>query len=149
MEIAEAFSIFLLSTVKFMFAPGVAAAAGFSVIQTVIIHSLGGMTGITVFYYFGRFIVTKVESFRTPYSKKPKKVFTRKNKGIIKLKGKFGLIGLVILTPSFLSIPIGSVVAAKFFYHNKWTYPMLMVSTFIWSIGLSFLAHAVKSSIIN
>lgn len=148
MEIAEAISIFFLSTVKFMFAPGVSAAAGFSLLQTILITSLGGMTGITVFYYFGRLIITKMESWRSAHRKVPKKVFTKRNKSIVKLKGKYGLIALLILTPSFLSIPIGSVVAAKFYHHYKFTFPLLLVATVIWSIILSILSHSVKTAIL-
>jgi hypothetical protein len=148
MEIAEAISIFFLSTVKFMFAPGAAALAGFSLLQTILITSLGGMTGITVFYYFGRFIITKTESMLRQRHMVPKKVFTRRNKLIVKIKGKYGLIGLLVLTPSLLSIPIGSVVAAKFFYHYKLTYPLLLVATLVWSIILSILSHSVKSAIL-
>lgn len=74
------------------------------------------------------------------------KIFTRKNRRIVKFKGSFGLIGLVIVTPAILSIPIGCVVAAKFYRHNRYTYPMLLVSTFIWSLGLSVVVYYIKSN---
>lgn len=150
MEIAEIASIFFLSAVKFMFAPGVAAAAGYSLFETILITSTGGMFGITVFYYFGLWITQTIDKWRyRKNGKKTKKVFTRKNKFIVKLKGRFGLIGLVIVTPAILSIPIGCVVAAKFYYRNKQTYPLLLLSTCMWSTGLSLFSHTFKSYLIS
>ncbi len=149
MEIAEIVSIFFLSAVKFLFAPSISVAAGFSLIETILITSSGGMFGITAFYYFGHFIIKSIDRWRL--GKNPtqtKKVFTKKNKIIVKLKDRFGLIGLVIVTPALISIPIGCVVAAKFYYDNKLTYPMLLISTAIWSVVLSIVSISIKSSII-
>lgn len=151
MGFSQFIGIFFLSTVKFMFAPGVAAAAGYTLFETILVTSLGGISGITFFYFFGHWMISKIESWRygTEVTPPNKKVFTRRNKFIVKLKGKYGLIGLILLTPSFLSIPIGSVVAAKFYFNNKFTYPMLLISTVIWSTGLSYFSHSVKTAIIS
>lgn len=149
MELAEIVSIFFLSAVKFMFAPSVAIAAGFTLLETILITSTGGMFGITVFYYFGHWIIKVIDRWRFGKNKpRTKKVFTRKNKFIVRLKGRFGLVGLIIITPALLSIPIGCVVAAKFYYNNKSTYPMLLISTVIWSVGLSIFSNSIKSVIL-
>lgn len=149
--IAKILSVFFLSTVKFMWAPGTALVSGFSFFETILITTLGGMTGITFFYFFGMWAVEKMEGIKrkSKFSRsgnKPKKVFTRKNRQIIKIKASFGLIGLVIVTPALLSIPIGCVVAAKFYRHNKLTYPLLLVSTFAWSLLLTTLVFFIKSN---
>ena len=145
-------SVFLISTVKFMWAPGASMVSGFTFAQTILITSLGGMTGTSFFYFFGRWAVEKMEgvkrrSLGSSFPEGPRKVFTKRNRRIVKFKWSFGLIGLVIVTPSILSIPIGCVVAAKFYRHNPITYPMLLLSTLIWSVGLTVVVYYIKSNI--
>jgi len=137
--------IFLLSSVKFFFAPGTSVAAGFSPYQTVLITSSGGIAGVSFFYFLGRWMIVYIRS--TVSNKRPghsKKVFTRRNRSIVKFKEGFGLIGLVVVTPAILSIPIGCVVAAKFYYKNRLTYPLLVISTFVWSVGLTYFSETIR-----
>lgn len=149
--IAKILSVFFLSTVKFMWAPGTALVSGFSFFETILITTIGGMTGITFFYFFGMWAIEKIEQIKSRskfsrFQNSPKKVFTKKNRRIIKIKASFGLVGLIIITPALLSIPIGCVVAAKFYRHNKLTYPLLLLSTFAWSLFLTTIVFYIKSS---
>ncbi len=149
MNLTEVISVFLLSSVKFFFAPAAAAASGFSYWETVVVTTAGGVSGVTFFYYFGHWIFKQIDDVRARRRKyKPRKMFSKKNRTIIHIKRKFGLIGLIIVTPAILSIPIGCVVAAKFYFRNRLTYPLLVFSTFCWSAGLSYFAHSVKDAII-
>ena len=52
-------------------------------------------------------------------SKHPKKVFTKFNRRVIRIKHRFGLTGIAILTPIFLSIPIGAFLAERFYKDKK------------------------------
>lgn len=149
--LAKFLSVFFISMVKFMWAPGASLVSGFSFGQTILITSLGGMTGITLFYFFGRWAVEKMERVkrrsRTSVPELKRRVFTMKSRRIVKFKWSFGLIGLVIVTPTLLSIPIGCVIAAKFYRHNRFTYPLLLLSALIWSVGLTVVVFYIKSNI--
>lgn len=149
--IAKLLSVFFLSSVKFMWAPGTALVSGFSFFHTILITSAGGISGITFFYFFGMWAIEKMERVKTKtrmarFRKSRLRVFTKRNRRIIKLKRSVGLIGLIIITPALLSIPIGCVVAAKFYRHNKFTYPLLVVSTIVWSLLLTTLVFNLKSN---
>jgi len=148
-ELIKAISIFFLSSVKLMFAPGAAAAAGFSFWETVLITSIGGMAGIVFFYFFGHMIFVAIDDFRRKRRKVevPKRIFTRRNRFIIALRGKVGIIGLTFLTPAIISIPIGSVVAAKYYYEHRLTLPLLLVFTITWSFLLSLFSFNIKDLI--
>lgn len=150
--IAKILSIFFLSATKFLWAPGTAIVSGFSVFHTIIITSLGGMVGISFFYFFGTIAIQRIEKWRLRKSLKKTgmkpRVFTRRNRRIIRMKLSFGLIGLVIITPCILSIPIGCAVAAKFYRHNRYTYPLLLVSTILWSILLTVVVSLIESNLI-
>ncbi|MBK7181796.1 MAG: hypothetical protein IPH89_02090 [Bacteroidetes bacterium] len=57
-EIWEIISVFLLSTVKFVFgAVPMALAMGFSFFETVVVTSLGGFTGVIVFVFLSDTLV--------------------------------------------------------------------------------------------
>jgi len=145
-ELLRAISIFLLSATKLLWAPGTAAAAGLTFWETVFISSLGGMTGIVFFYYFGHMVFVAFDNWKAKKRKqvKEKKVFTKKSRMVINVKNKFGLYGLTLLTPSILSIPIGCVIAAKFYFDNRLTLPLLLIFSVVWSFILSIFSFYLK-----
>ncbi len=156
-EIAKTISIFLLSGVKLLFAPGAATAAGFSFHKTLLVTSCGGCTGILTFYYLGYYLT---EQFSALFSrmkivnpdKAPRlgrRVFTRRKRFVIKVRRRFGMFGLALLTPSVISIPIGAVVSARFYRQDKLMLPMLLISTVLWCFVLTLFSLYIKQIILD
>jgi hypothetical protein len=141
----EIFGLVLLSSVKFLFAPSVAIGAGFGYLQTIVITYCGGCLGILFFYFFGTFMMRKF-SKKTVSENRKKKIFTPTNKMIVKIKSKYGLIGLSFITPAIISIPVGTILAAKYFRKNPKTLSYLLTSLFIWCLFLSTLSYLLKAS---
>jgi hypothetical protein len=114
--------IFFLAMIKFIFAPvtAIIAIPKITWLQNYILCISGAMAGATFFYFSSVFLINKTQERR---AKKGivKKKFTRKNKLVIKTKNSIGLIGLAFLTASFISIPLGSIITAKFYRHKKKT----------------------------
>ncbi len=137
--------------VKFMFTGLVSYGLGHSFWQTVLYMAIGGCLGMTLFYFAGARVL---EWFRVRYIKRSaerkaqglprKKIFTRTNRSIVKLKGRYGLFGLAALAPPTLSIPITAVIAAKYFRHDQRTLPTLLVSVLAWSFVLSVMWSFVR-----
>lgn len=157
-ELSKALGLILLSSVKLLFAPGASLAAGFSVGQTILVTSIGGCTGVTSFFYFGNWVMVAIRKWHfrllhgtrsSAVHKEKKTRSTKRRRAIVRLKTKYGVVGLAILTPAIISIPIGAVVAARYYFHNKWMLPLLLISTLCWSTGLTFLAYAVKQNILG
>ena len=48
------------------------------------------------------------------------------NKWVIRMKRSIGIIGIAFWAPFFLSIPLGSIITAKFYGHNKNTFLLIM-----------------------
>ena len=150
-QIIEVILLLLFSAVKFLFSPGVVVARGFNWFETVLITTLGGWLGVFVFFYFGKILTELWLRFRRKRAtriRKKRKTFSWRNKFIIKVKSKFGILGLAFITPVVLSIPIGSMLAARFFSDNKMTLPVLMTLVLFWSlvlttlvVNLGWLAH--------
>lgn len=154
-ELVKMGGIFLLSTVKLLFAPGTSVASGLSLGQTILVTSAGGITGILFFYYLGQWLMARLGAYSERLRilrKQPaqqKKLFNRKNRFIITIKRRYGLIGLALLTPCIISIPIGAVVAARFYHHDRLTVPLLIISVILWSVGLSIFSITLKTQILT
>ena len=64
---------------------------------------------------------------------KRKKPFTLFNKSIVWIKRNIGIYGITFLAPLLLSIPVGSIVCAKFYGKQKQTFPLMMIFSAIYS----------------
>lgn len=120
--------IVFLATVKFIFSPATALAIdGNTWYYTYFAVCIGGFLSATIFYFFSVEIINRNLKRRIKKGLIKKK-FTRINKIIIKTKTRIGVIGLALLAASFISIPLGSIVLAKFYRHKKSTIIILYLS---------------------
>jgi len=142
-ELLKILSVFLLSSVKFGIG-GVPAAvfANFPFFKAMLITISGGITGVTVFAYLSDWINERLKKIG---SKKQKKKFTLTNKIIVYVKKYFGLIGISIITPLILSIPLGVFIAVKFYHDKNKVIRFMFVSITIWAVVLYFLLHSFRS----
>lgn len=145
--------VVLLSTVKFFFAPPLAIGLGFNYWQTIVLTTSGGLLGMFVFYYLStailrlyRYILRKIRkglNIKEPAHNstigKRKKQFTRRNKFLVRLRGKYGMIGIIILTPCLISIPIGCFLLNKYYSANRLVLLYMALSIMAWSSILSSL----------
>jgi uncharacterized membrane protein YsdA (DUF1294 family) len=58
---------------------------------------------------------------------------------IARIRRKYGMPGIVILTPVVLSIPVGAFLGTKYFHHKRSFIPWMILSIFIWGIVSVFL----------
>ncbi len=132
------------SALKFLFAPGsIYVVGGYSFWQTIFISVLGGWMGVLGFFYFGKIIFgffSWLSGRLSTGAKKPKRKMTRMNRFIVQIKNhRLGVVGLALITPSVFSIPLGCILAAKYFGHDKRALPFLMGSVILWAFVLTSL----------
>jgi membrane protein DedA with SNARE-associated domain len=140
--------ILLTAATKFMFSPGMALEEGYDKAETIIITTIGGWMGILFFYYLGGWFTDVIIGFIVKrFRKKKKKYSTKGKRRIIRIKQRFGVIGISFLTPTILSIPIGSVIASKYFSKNRMTIPYLFFSLLLWSIIITIASEPIVRSI--
>jgi uncharacterized membrane protein len=137
----EIIAVFLLSTVKFVFgAVPMALSMGFPFFEAVTITSLGGFTGVTFFVLMSdklMMYLKKRNAFRHHQNQSAKKIFTRRNKTIVKVKHRYGLPGIALLTPLLLSIPIGCFIAVRYFKNKHQILIYMFCSILFWSVFIS------------
>jgi hypothetical protein len=129
---------FLMGTVKFMFAATSMMAFSVSYWEVVFATFLGAFISFNIFFFFSGLLMEKAKEKKLMKIKngtlKPKKQFSKMNKIIVKMKlSSFGYFVLVIVGPMVLSIPIGSIIIAKFYRRIKFTYWLEMISLFVWA----------------
>ena len=133
-------SLFGVSTVKFLFAPFGGKIAGLTFIETYVSCCSGAILSAAIFYFLANYFIKKSieknakirQDFLDNGLPIPvKKRFTRMNKGVIRMKRSIGIIGIAFWAPFFLSIPLGSIITAKFYGHNKNTFLLIMAGIFL------------------
>lgn len=113
--------IALFATVKFIFSPLAATAIdNHTWYYTYIAVCIGGLLSATFFYFFSVEVIERNQARRLRKGIIKKK-HTKINKLIINAKTNVGVLGLSLLAASFISIPLGSIVLAKFYRHKKST----------------------------
>jgi len=148
--------ILLISGIKFFFAPLISVGYGYNYFQTILITSVGGILGILFFFFFSRWLIIQYNKFcpvifagftgkSVDQAKRilncepteSKKIFTTKSRNLIKLRRKYGYLGIIILTPILLSIPIGAFLAQKYYSKRKSTLLYMSLSIALWSFFIS------------
>ena len=144
-EILKLITVILFSAIKFFVALPYSYAIGMSFTQAVLTTCIGGLGGFFFFYYISGFLIDflRERGFlkkKKKKRKKGKKIFSRKNKMIVKTKHTYGLIGILVLTPIILSLPVGAFLLRKYYKTNKWAIPLMCLSIILCSfITLSLL----------
>lgn len=147
--------VFFVASTKFLFAPSLSIIY-FTFWETILFVTIGGIAGVTAFYFGAELImkfnhnrrIKKAEKLKKEGKYIPPKIFNPFRRRVIKIKNSFGLLGIALVTPCIISIPIGSVLAARFFHHRKETifilYLFVIVWAFILTLGNDFVASLIR-----
>lgn len=135
---------FAFGTIKFLFAASFVSTSSLSPFEIAVATGLGALTSFNIFYWSaGYFMWKSKEKKRLAMQNgtyKPKNSFTKMNKFMVKTKmSKSGFWVICILAPLLLSIPIGSIIVAKFYNDRKITYPFTSVSLIVLAFVLAYL----------
>jgi hypothetical protein len=131
---------FGFSMIKFLFTPFGGPKAGLSFVETYIVCVAGALLSAAIFYFSSEFLLIRAhqkrkeliqKSIETGIPLKQKKKFTKTNKLIVRIKHKLGIIGVAFYAPLFLSIPIGTIITAKFYGKERRTFPLIILGIFV------------------
>jgi len=142
-DVLKILGLVLFSGIKFFLAPTTTVVAGYGFWETILITISGGIIGFLVFYRFGKLLS---QWFQKKFKRKKNKVFSRKNRFIVKIKSSYGRIGIAILTPCLISIPLGAILSASYFSDKKGTVVLNIASVVFWSFVLTYITVFVKGT---
>ncbi len=126
--------------VKFLIGPVSVLAYGLSRWETVLFVSCAGTFWSGVFYYAGAGMQLWYRKKFPP--KKKKRLFTKSNRRLVRIKNKFGVWGLALLIP-IISVPISALLASKYFKHERYVWLRYLVSCTFWATVLTFFSDHI------
>ena len=141
--------VFGLAQVKFLFTPSIAYASmpNLSFWEIFICTTIGALFCFNLTFFLSKRIMDFSQKRRIKkklQSKKTNKVFTIKNKWIVKLKrSNMGFLLICLLAPLFLSVPIGTIVVAKFYGDRPLSYYLVSILLVCTAFVLTFLNNSI------
>ena len=113
----------------------------FSFAETILWTNVGGIAGIYFFAFLsGKLLSWWKRAFRRSNRKimsdeqQVKIIFTRKNRRIVRIKQKYGLMGIALITPFLLSIPVGVFLVVRYYRTSKTRFLFLIGANLFWSV---------------
>jgi len=132
-DIIKLLGIYFLTWFKFITGPVLGLAAGYTVIETILLTVSGMMSSVVVFSFIGG----KIKKFAEKHLTKPKPKFSKKSRAIVKIWNKYGEIGIAALTPILLTPIVGTLIMVSFGIKKKRIFIQMLISAFAWAIFFS------------
>ncbi|MCH1480509.1 MAG: hypothetical protein L7U23_10470 [Crocinitomicaceae bacterium] len=143
-------SLATLATIKFMFSAIPGPALGLNYVETVISIFVGAVISAAFFFFSAEYFMQRAQKKRIKLMQEAhkngetiaqKRVFSRMNKGVVRLKLRFGKIGICFWAPFLLSVPVGSIIVAKFYGKYSFTFLYVILGMLINSLLTSFIVY--------
>ncbi|MBT1686763.1 hypothetical protein [Dawidia soli] len=135
-SILKVIPIYFSSMFKFILGPVGGYAAGLTLMTTILVTVAGMMTVVLLFSFFGDFMRRQLLRIRTK-----RRLFSKRSRKIVVIWQKYGLLGVAILTPVFLTPIGGCVLAISFGTPKEKLIFYMFVSAAFWSVIFSSLIY--------
>ena len=119
--------------------PSAVAVFKFNFFKVMLASWTGGIFGNIFFTFLSAGILKVIHNYRAKRNLiHNKRIFTKFNRRVIRVKQKFGLTGIALITP-IIGTPVGAFLAERFFKHKRRVIIYLSLSVMVWSLVLYFL----------
>jgi len=135
--------LFLLSMVKFVVGvPAAKVAFDLNFFELLAFSTTAGIAGVATFLFLGKWIFKGWDVLRTrffpPKTAKKRKKFSRNSRLMVKIIRKYGLPGIAFITPTIISIPVGTMLAEGLYKHEpRKVFLYLSASVILWALIFS------------
>jgi hypothetical protein len=132
----------LSSALKFVFGPTMGVARGMDYTLTSLFTALGMMLGVFAATFFGeqlkKFIYSRL------YKKKPK-IFTTRNRRIVRVWSNFGVHGVAFFTPLLLTPIGGTLIAVAFGGKRHEIFFSMTIAALVWAFIITYIIFFAAS----
>ncbi len=135
-ELMKYIVVYLISMFKFIGGPAFGAAYDLNLVITALMTIFGMMTTVTIISFFGL-------RFRNWIRKKygyKQKLFTSRNRRIIKIWRGYGEFGVSFFTPVLFSPVIGTLLVTTLGGRRKRVFIYMLISAIFWAFILASLS---------
>ncbi|MFY7912473.1 MAG: hypothetical protein ACOVO2_23095 [Emticicia sp.] len=140
MNFAKYLSVIAISMLKFAGGPLTGLAIKLSWVETAVCSVVGMMLTVSLIVFSGDFI-------RKIFRKDKPKKFTKMTRFGVKIRQKFGLIGIAFLTPILFTPPVGAALSIAFRYDKKAILLQMLISAAAWAVVQTLFMYYVKDLI--
>jgi len=112
-------------------------ANDFTFFESVFLAIGGGMFGVLLFTY-GYDLFRRLWRYLHP-EKIHRIKFSSQKRFLVRIRQRIGLFGICMLTPIFLTVPIGTLLAHTIEKNRHKVLYFMLLSFSIWSLGLNSL----------
>jgi hypothetical protein len=151
------FHVILLASVKYIITLPYAMLIGLNYEQAIFAVLTGGIGGFLFFYYLSKPVIKGFghiqeficriisrfykKSFRSLCEREKKhkkvKVFSWKNRFLVRFKRTYGFWGVIVCTPLFLTIPLGAFLAGRYYSGRRHIVMYMIISITGWAAVLT------------
>lgn len=144
MEVAKYLSVIFASMIKFFGGPLTGLALKITWIETAVCSVIGMMITVALVTFFGDYIQRFFTRIFQRGEPKKKKKFTRSNRLAVRVRIRFGLMGISFLTPILFSPIGGAILALAFRYHKKDIMLNMLASACVWGVIQCLFVYYAK-----
>ncbi|MCU0355134.1 MAG: hypothetical protein MUD08_15555 [Cytophagales bacterium] len=138
-------SVAVASMFKFIGGPLGGVALGLHWTETALLTVVGMMTSVLVFTYLGQTLRHTV--LRRFFKKR--KLFTPRNRRLVRIWRKYGMSGVAFLTPLILT-PIGGTLVAASFGETRFRIVLYMLASAVfWSLVFTLLIDQLGTVVLG
>ncbi|MFT5618091.1 MAG: hypothetical protein ACI85I_001320 [Arenicella sp.] len=141
LEISKYISVITGSMLKFILGPVTGTSLGLSFLEIYFCTVFGMMATVVGITYFGTPLRNKIAKLIG--KRKKRKVFTPRNRRIVKVWKQHGMKGVAFLTPLLLSPPFGTIIAVSFGEDKKKIIFYMFISAVLWGLVFTALVYTL------
>lgn len=145
MEIIKYATVFGLSMLKFILGILTGTSLGFNIGLTALLTVAGMMATVVILTFLGNEFRQKIKA----KFGKNKKLFTSKNRKIVRVWQKYGIFGVAFLTPLLFSPIVGTLIAVSFGEKKHKILIYMLLSAVFWGLILSVFIHFFGEKLFN
>lgn len=139
--------VFFLSMFKFAGGPIAGSAFKLQVWETAIFTALGMIASVIIFTQLGEVIRNNL---RNRLKKKGLyRVFSKKNRRVVRVWRKFGIIGITFLTPLLLTPIGGTIIALSFGAKRRYIILYMTISAVFWAYPIAYFFYKFEHGLQN
>jgi membrane protein DedA with SNARE-associated domain len=145
MQWAKYISVLIASMLKFIGGPLSGVALGLHWVETFVCTVAGMMASVFIFTFLGQTL--KYTLLRRFY--KARRLFTPRNRRIVRIWRKYGMAGVAFLTPLILTPIGGTIVAASFGESKAKIFFYMLVSALFWGLIFTLIIDELGHKVLE
>lgn len=122
--------------------PGAILLFDYQFLPILLFTVSAGLLGNIVFVNLSYQLIKGIHAYRSRHNKiHSKKIFTPTVRRIIRVKSRFGLVGISLIGPMFLSVPLAAYIAERFFKDKRKIILYFTLSEVFWCLVIYTLVY--------